>query len=224
MADTPGSPILDFLAQALATLLGALAAFALEALRRRRAERERLIERFKAALFVLILHRQYLRNLHGQKLAPLRGSPVRAYALKPLLTVPPDEKLDVTTLAFLLSTKDAQLLNSLALAESKFRTVVAQVHQRNVIHLALQSKPGVENGPPPGVVIGSLEDFRFIAGPTMSRQLEQCTDELYANCEDAIRFNETCYREAVDCYKRQFPGAPMFGVEDLPIGATSSGS
>jgi hypothetical protein len=212
----------EFLIQALATLVGALSAFGLEELRRRRQERNKQIEHFKAALFVLLLHRTFLRTLHAQHLEPARDNPVRAYAMKAIIAAPPSERLDVSGLAFLLSSKDAQLLNTLCVAESQYRTVVALVERRNAVNLTLQSKPEVTIEAPPGIVPGSLQDLRAVAGPMLSRQLEQLTDALYEHSEHAIRFNEECYREAVASYKRLFPGATMFGVEDMPIGQSSN--
>jgi hypothetical protein len=103
----------DFIVQAVATLVGALAAFALEALRRSREERQVQIERFKTALFVLILQRTFLRSLWTQHLEPLRESPIRAYALHPILAVPAHEVFDLPSLSFLLSGKEAELLNTL---------------------------------------------------------------------------------------------------------------
>ena len=207
----------DFAEQALATLVGAIAAFGLEALRRHRKERQVQIEHFKQALFVLILQRTFLRILHAQQLTPLRDSPIRAYALHPILAVPPHERFDLPSLAFLLSSKEAQLLNTLGVAESQYRTVVALVQQRNALHLTFQARLEAVRAVT-GADEGTLDDIRAVAGSMLSRQLEELTDGLYRSTEHAIGFNRDCYVAAVAGYRQLFPGQPMFGVEDLPVG------
>lgn len=210
-------PLADFAEQALATLVGAIAAFGLEALRRHRKERQVQIEHFKQALFVLILQRTFLRILHAQQLTPLRDSPIRAYALRPILAVPPHERFDLPSLAFLLSSKEAQLLNTLGVAESQYRTVVALVQQRNALHLAFQARLEA-NRALTGAADGTVGDIRAVAGSMLSKQLEELTDALYTNTEHAIGFNRDCYVAAVASYRQLFPRQPMFGVEDLPVG------
>lgn len=214
-------PLSDFAEQALATLVGALAAFGLEALRRHRRERQVRIEHFKQALFVLILQRTFLRTLQVQQLAPLRENPIRAYALHPILAVPPHERFDLPSLAFLLSSKEAQLLNTLGVAESQYRTVVALVQQRNALHLTFQARLEAVRAVT-GAVEGTLDDIRAVAGSMLSRQLEELTDALYSNTEHAIGFNRDCCVSAVASYKQLFPGHYMFGVEDLPVGDSAA--
>lgn len=205
-----------FAIQALATLLGATAAFGLEALRRNRERRDVQIERFKAALFVLILQRTFLRNLHAQQLAPHRENPLRAFVLHPIIVVPAHERFDLPGLSFLLSSKEGELLNKLGVAESQCRSVVAIVQQRNHLHVAFQTRLEAVSAAT-GASEGTLEDIRAIAGTMLSRQLEGLTNELYETTEHAIRFNRDVYVAAVSSFKSLFPKSPMFGVEDLPL-------
>lgn len=52
-------------------------------------------------------------------------------------------------------------------------------------------------------------------------RLEELTDELYALAVEAIQFNRDVYVSAVQSYRRLFPDAGMFGVQDLPLPQTS---
>jgi len=206
----------DFIVRALATLVGALAAFGLAAWRQRREERRSQIEKFKTALFILILQRTYLRNLESQQLAPKREHPIRAYAIHPIVSVPSTDALDVRALAFLLSAGEGELLNRLTVAEAKYRTLVALVEARNAVHLSFQEKLEAAQQAMQ-VSEGTLDDIRRITGPVISKRLEQMTDDLYQLADDAIRFNRDVYVSAVTAYKRLFPEAAVFGVEDLPL-------
>lgn len=213
----------DFTIQALATLVGAIVAFGLEALRRTRQEQRIQIERFKGALFVLILQRTFLRTLHAQQLLPHRDNPIRSYAIHPVLAVPPHERFDLSSLSFLLGSKEAQVLNTLGVAEAQYRTVVALIEQRNALHLTFQSRLEAVRAVT-GAAEGTLDDIRAIAGSMLSRQLEELTGELYRATEHAIGFNRDCYVAAVSSVKRLFPRSPMFGVEDLPLNSPKAAS
>jgi hypothetical protein len=206
----------EFAIQAFATLIGAAAAFGLEALRRRHEQQDAQIEQFKAALFVLILHRTFLRTLHAQHLLPRREDPIRAYSLHPILVAPPHESVDLLALSFLLSSKEAELLNKLGVAEAQYRTVVALVEQRNQLHLAVQARLQAASDTA-GTSEGTLDDIRNIAGTMLCRQLEDLTSELYRTTEHSIGFNRDVYVAAVSSFKRLFPKSSMFGVEDLPL-------
>lgn len=198
-------------------MIGAAAAFGLEALRRYHERQQTQIEQFKSALFVLLLQRTFLRTLHVQKLLPLREHPARAYFLQPILVTPSDERFDLRALSFLLSTKEAELLNNLGVAEAQYRCVVGLVEQRNHLHLAFQHKVQAT-----GASEGTFEDIKYIAGKMLGRQLEDLTDELYRTTEHAIGFNRDVYTAAVSSFRRLFPKSSMFGVEDLPLTKSSA--
>jgi mRNA-degrading endonuclease toxin of MazEF toxin-antitoxin module len=206
----------EFLIQAFATLVGAAAAFGLEALRRHHERQQTQIEQFKAALFVLILHRTFLRTLHAQQLMPQRENPIRSYSLYPILVAPPHGRVDLLALSFLLSSKEAELLNKLGVAEEQYRSVVALVEQRNQLHLAFQVRLQAASDAT-GISEVTPDDIRAIAGKMLARQLEDLTDELYRTTEHAIGFNRDVYETAVSSFKLLFPKSPMFGVEDLPL-------
>ncbi|MGD1215327.1 MAG: hypothetical protein ABR861_10120 [Terriglobales bacterium] len=208
--------MVGFAIQAFATLIGAAAAFGLEALRRRHERQHAQIEQFKAALFVLILHRTFLRTLHAQQLMPQRDNPIRAYCLHPILVAPPYQRVDLPALSFLLSSKEAELLNKLGVAEAQYSCVVALVEQRNQLHLAFQARLQAASAAT-GISEGTLDDIRGIAGKVLGRQLEDLTDELYRTTEHAIGFNRDVYVAAVSSFRRLFPKSSMFGVEDLPL-------
>jgi hypothetical protein len=151
----------EFVMQAFATLIGAGAAFGLEALRRRHEQQQLRIEQFKSALFVLILQRTFLRTLHAQQLLPQRENPIRAYGLHPILVAPPHERFDLPALSSLLSSKEAELLNKLGVAEAQYRSVVALVEQRNQLHVAFQARLQAA-GAATGASEGTLDEIRGI--------------------------------------------------------------
>ena len=211
----------DFASQAIATLLGALAAFGLEALRRKRQENEVEMRRFKEALFVLLLQRTLLRNLYEQHLRPMKQNPVRAYLIRPSLAVPSNLQLDLLALSFLLSNKQAQLLNVLGVAEAGYRTVLGLVEQRNELHRKSQTRIEAFSLAS-GMVEATAEQLRAAAGPMLARSLEALTDDLYRTVENAIGSNRECYEQAVAAYRLLYPKAHMFGVEDVPIPTDSA--
>jgi len=104
---------------------GALFAFGLAAWRQKSEEKLAKIQKFKTALFVLILQRTFLRNLRAQQLEPKPDQPNRAYAILAITSASPLESFDIEALAFLLATGEADLLNRLTVAEAKYRSVVA---------------------------------------------------------------------------------------------------
>lgn len=213
----------DFIIQAFATLVGALTAFGLEALRRRHETEQGQIEQFKSALFILILQRTFLRTLHTQQLLPHRESPIRAYSLHPIVIAPPQERFEISALSFLLSSKEAELLNRLGVAEAQYRSVVALLEQRSELHRVFQGKLEATSAVT-GQSEGTLDDTRAIAGMMLGRHLEGLTDELYRTTEHAIGFNREVYVAAVSSFRRLFPKSSMFGVEDLPLSQPDAAS
>jgi len=106
------------------------------------------------------------------------------------------------------------MVNELALADAKFRSVVAGIEPRNKAHYAFQKKLAAAVAPG---AMGTLDDIRKIAGIALSRQLEQMTDSLLENTDDAIVFNQKCLERAFSAFKRRFPRTPHFGVEDVSL-------
>ena len=207
----------DFLIRALATLVGALAAFGLAAWREKRKERSQQIARFRSALFALLMQRTFLRNLKSQYLDAKRDLPIRAYGLHPAVGhVPPTETVDPESLAFLLGVAEGELLNRLVLAQSQCQGVVALLAARNPAHMSFQEKLEVQEG--------TIDDLRAIAGTSLRAQLERMTDDLYRFTDDAIDSNRDVYVAAVAAFRRLFPEAGLFGVEDVPLGSQKNGA
>jgi hypothetical protein len=214
----------DFLIRALATLVGALAAFGLAAWREKRKERSQQIARFRSALFALLMQRTFLRNLKSQYLDAKRDLPIRAYGLHPAVGhVPPTETVDPESLAFLLGVAEGELLNRLVLAQSQCQGVVALLAARNPAHMSFQEKLEVAQQSRQ-VQEGTIDDLRAIAGTSLRAQLERMTDDLYRFTDDAIDSNRDVYVAAVAAFRRLFPEAGLFGVEDVPLGSQKNGA
>jgi len=195
----------EFITRALATLVGVVVGFGLAWLRQKSDERRDRIERFKTALFILIQQRVFLRNLEAQSLRPHHQSPIRAYAIQPILAAPPASAFDVKPLAFLLTSGDAELVNHLALAEAKYQSIIVLLEARNKVHYAFQEKLSTSSYAKAGSE-GTLEDIRTVAGLAMARQLEQMTDDLINNVDDAIVFNQHTLERAFGAFKKRILG------------------
>ena len=206
----------DFVIRALATLVGALAAFGLAWVRLLYERRTDQIEKLKTAIFVLILQREFLRNVRAQRLVPAQGHPLGAFAIPPILAAPPTDTVSVTPLAYLLANGEAEIISYLTLADAKYRSVASLIEARNKVHYAFQEKLAASPQGVPGAT-GTLDDVRRIAGLAISGQIEQMTGDLLANTDDAITFNKEAIEKAFACFKRQFPRARHFGVEDIPL-------
>jgi hypothetical protein len=132
------SPLIDFLVQATATLVGAAAAFALESRRQKRREHRDDIGKVKSALFVLISQRTFLRNLAVQHLDPVKDNPHRSFLLLPLTAAPSSLSIKIEDLTFLLDLGDKDLLPIIEIADLRFRTVASLLAERNRLHYEFQ--------------------------------------------------------------------------------------
>ena len=208
--------MIDFVIRASATLVGALAAFGLAWVRLRYDMRSDRIEKLKTAIFVLILQREFLRNLWSQILAPAKKHPLGGFAIPPILAAPPNDSMSITPLSYLLANGEAETVSYLMLADAKFRSVVTLIEARNSAHYAFQERLAASPHGVPGAT-GTLEDVRNIAGLALTQQIEQLSGDLDANSDDAINFNREAIERAFACFKRQFPCVPRFEVEDIPL-------
>lgn len=216
--------MVDFAIRALSTLVGALAAFALAAWREKRRERDQRIQSFKSSLFVLLMQRTFLRNLKGQYLDPMRDHPIRAYTLHPSVAhVVPAESLNLDSLAFLLVVEQAELVNHLLVAQARYQSVIALLEARNAAHASFQDKLEAVHASRQ-LTQGTLDDIRSIAGKALSARLEPMSDELFGFTDEAIETNRAVYVAAVAAFRQMFPGAAMFGVEDVPLVSQKSGA
>ena len=179
-------------------------------------ERRRRALELKKALFALILQRTYLRNIAAQELAPMRDNPIRAYAVHPILAVPPGHSFTVEPLAFLLGVGGGELLNRLANAEAQYRSVVALIDARNEVHKKFQARLEAAQIAEPQVS-GTIDDIRRIAGPAVSKTLERMTDDLYSFTDKAVGANGELCVGIAEAFRRLFPKEELFGVEDLQL-------
>jgi hypothetical protein len=222
MADATLPVWVEVLERALPSLLGALAgaltAFTLAGRRLREERRSTRIEKFHAALFVLNLQRNFMRNLREQHLMPYRADERRAYAIPHLVAVPPTAAVDVDALAFLLGVGQGELLNQLTLAETQYQTLVALIEARNATHLAIQARAEAAIAGGGSLPADDLEAFRVVAGKSLSAQIEQRTEALYRMVDDGIKFNRELYASAEAAFRRLFPRVKLFQLKELALG------
>ena len=205
----------DLLIQAFATLVGALAAFGLEALRKNKEKQREQVQQMKAGVFTLVSQRTFLVNMLSQHLEPLRENPGRHFLLRPTWHAAPTDALDVQALGFLLSKGDPDLLNRLVITEAKYKTFLTVLERRNATHIRFQERLEVSANST-GASSASFSDLARIAGPRASSELRESTNSLFELVEDAIDSNRKACDGLSDAVKTLYPKEKMFTVRDLP--------
>lgn len=210
--------VADFLIRALATLVGALVAFGLAGWRQKDELRNAQAEKVETALFVLMLQREFLLNLHHQHLVPNQRSPVRAFQITIVLAEPALGAVDLRTLAFLLNVRQGGLLHHLTKAEAWYRSLLALLEARNADHRAFQEKlhEAEKAGDLPTDAPVSLEELKRAAGFVLANRLVKLTNDLYEMTDEALRFNRMTSELAEQAHKKLFPDRYLFRFEELP--------
>ena len=90
------------------------------------------------------------------------------------------------------------------------------VEARNAVHLSFQAKLEAAQQATHDSE-GTPDDLRRIAGNVISSRLEQLTDALFRDVDDAILFNRDVCVSVKESLKRLFPKAVSLGLEDLPL-------
>ena len=210
----------ELLVQAIASLagalVGALAAFQLEARRQRGKEQQGRIDRLNKAIFSLGMQRNYLVNLKRQQLDPYREHPLRAF-LPAVLQSPMTSSIEWTELTFLLNDpSQGDLLNRFALSDDGFRTVVGLVETRREMHSRFQERLDLWKKENPDVPdeLGLALITRAVGMP-LSVQLTNVTDHLYESVERALTANRSIYTRMTSAFVRLFPKKKHVKVEEL---------
>lgn len=208
------SYVLNFVVQAAATLVGAFTAFKLESRRKQRAERKEQVHSFNRVLFALTQQRTFLLNYENQHLAPNREDKCRAYMLRPLTELPARLDVDVEALTFVLELPQADVLNRIAEADLKYRTLIGVIESRNKLHLQFQerlaSAEGIDDRGQDELVV-----LRRIGGPMIRRQLENLTNHTYAAVSDALTTNRIVYGDVCKACSELFPGEKILRLKEI---------
>jgi hypothetical protein len=174
-----------------AAFFGAVAAFALEALRRRGERHRENLAAGNEATMVLAQMYSVLRNYNQQAFID-RATEVRKELLRqgvnrePVyieylpITVAWNERseLPMNRLGFLLRSHDADILNRLSMVERGFLTVLATTRLRNEIHYKYQERARSIMRPGEAVPSHVVEE---LVGFDLAMQLKQLTEQLKAD-------------------------------------------
>jgi hypothetical protein len=215
--------VVSFLVQALATLIGAVAAFALEAARqarldKRQQEQERADEtqnrvgQIRRALFSLMEQREFVINLKTQMLDPLADNPGRAYLLHPFTAKGPELPFPVEGLWFLLDS-EGELLHKLVNADLRFRSLLSGIDHRNSLHLDFQQRlePLQRRSTSGEITLGEIRD----AMPVLFSHLRDVTDALYDQADRTLAMNREAFNLTREFAGKAFPGQKLLKVEEL---------
>ncbi len=212
--------VMDFLVQAIASLLGALvgafAAFELERQRQKRTERHHRIGRIRKALFVLMEQRSFVLNYSHQFLDGLRDDPDRDLKLLPTPPIAPEVRIDIEDLGFLLE-RDGYVLNRLANADLRFRSLLGWMAVRNEVHQRFQEQVQIFQrtaNPPPDKE--GFDDVRTFIGRMMELQLRDLTNSIFEIAELALSGNRKAESLLRDVAARDYPDDKLFKIVEMP--------
>lgn len=173
-----------------AAFFGAVAAFVLEALRRRGEENRQRLAAGNEAIMVLAQMYSVLRNYNQQAFVDRAIEVHKQIGREPVyieylpVTVAWNERstLPMNRLGFLLESHDADILNRLSAAERGFLTILAANTLRNGVHLNFQARARMvlrPNDPVPGHIVEES------VGMDLALQLKQLTEHLKSNIPSA---------------------------------------
>ena len=195
--------ILDFAGKAVASGVGAWAAFRFQESRETRKERGERINALREALFVLSSQRNFLLELERQQLEPFRASADRHLRLRPLLAGRTPLPLDVGKLVFLIKLHSSgHLISDLDTGEAQFQMVLAILEERRSVHYAMQDRLAASIATADSL---TSADFESIVGRHLLVPLKSLTDTLYGAVTDALNTNRANVTKIQEFMRSQFP-------------------
>lgn len=211
--------IWNFSSLVLGTGIGAFLAFEFERWQRKREEQNDHYLAAKYAYFVLLQQYGLLRNLAAQHLAALAENEHRWWMLHPIQSPPQSFSIDFGTLAFILRSKDPDLLNRLAVTQDRFFTLMRLLDQRSGLHAQFQDRVDIlskEGAFPQGMFVLDEETATKIGQPLLA-QLRQTTDFLFEDVPATQAFITARLKELEDFVRREFPKERPPRHQELPI-------
>jgi hypothetical protein len=204
----------DLLTGGVGAFLGAWFAFKLENRRQEREGREETLSALRRAQFTL--NRQYtqLQYLEG-KLAPLEADPERWRLLAPQIGLSPQNRLDLSSLHFLLDSRASRLLDELAFCDDHYGLVLEVLETRNRTASELSAKvEALRSSSRPMPNHAAIDDA---VGLDLKGRLSSLTDGLYGSVHKAISLNESLFARLSDHLCSTFPVERPIGREFIPI-------
>jgi hypothetical protein len=166
-----------------AAFFGAVAAFALEAIRRWREERRKELRAGNEAIFVLSQMYSVMRNFHQQAIVDRAAFVRQGVGREPkyLEYIPfaiawnPQTVLPISSLGFLLESHEPDVLNRLAQVERAFLSVLEVNVRRSQVHVQFQERARAVLGPAQEMPSDELEAK---VGFDLAMQLQQFTAHM----------------------------------------------
>jgi hypothetical protein len=211
-----------------AAFFGAVAAFALEALRRRGERHRENLAAGNEAIMVLAQMYSVLRNYHQQAFlnraievrSRLNRDPVYVEYLPVTIAWNERSTLPMNRLGFLLRSHDADILNRLSSVERGFLTVLATTRVRNEVHFRFQerARPVLSLSGAPVVEGRVVEEA---VGFDLTLQLKQLTEHLKADLPRTFEDLLSLSKQLSDVLALVFPTGRVIGFK--PISAPVEG-
>lgn len=204
--------LVEFVAQALATLVGALVAFALERRRDRDSARADEANTLRKALFALALQRDFALNFRNQALAPFRDRADRVFAVRQSWVTHPDARIKSGDLGFLLK-GTSEVVHEVTRADLQFAGIVSLIAMRNELHYEFQQRLEAVH-----VRTGknemTIKELEEVAGRMLLGRLGQMTRELYEGVDSLLDRNNTAATHLREAFTKKYPSEPLFTVTD----------
>lgn len=194
-----GNFLLEFAKIFFSALLGATCAFAVERWVKKTEKKEQRIDACRKTQYALTCRINTLLNIRKKWLDHERGNVNRWIELHPLLitehlhpTIPLDD------LSFLLKTPDSDLLRDFFICIQKSDICFQTINLRNSMHVEFQKE-----------YEGNYISLR------LKTILEELTNELYENVDEAVGYLTQAQKDLGKCMKKYFPGCVILGLEEV---------
>jgi hypothetical protein len=216
-----GPELLGILAS---TWLGAAAAFRFERWMRRREKTADDRRDGERAQLVLIDQYEFIKQLECLHLRPLREDPLRWLNLNATVSLATPQRLDRSTLDYLLDTHPG-LLNQLNTHDRIIVQAVGLFKERGEAHERLGARlvelDHTETSAPNLDTPAGRDLFEQKLGVQIVEPLKGLTDSLYASVDHALKTTHVNYTQLTEALAGHFPGArllPMNALQQIDEG------
>lgn len=211
----------EFWAALFGALGGAVAAFLLEALRRRAADRKRELAAGNEAVFALsqmhglatLLYEQIFEKREAKIQKALQRDPVYFEYLPMGIPSNAFVRLSLDRLGFILGSYHPDLLNRLAAVDREFASALETLVERNTQHREFQSRQVQRLSSQPGAPAHILEQ---VIGIDLSSQLKANTAYLQRNLPLCAEHTLAAGRQLAELLSYHFPVGRITTFEPIP--------
>lgn len=208
---------MNTVATLFAAFLGAIAAFWLENLRRKREEKKNQIGAGNRAILVLWYFWNELVVIRRQVIEPVRDHPARLIAMQAMPQRLQNKlSIDISELYFLIEKQHVTLLMKLLIEESLFLGVVSSFNIRSVLHIQ-EAQPAMVRAGLSESVPFTINQVQAALGERLFLTLQRATDQVIEHTDQTIESIKNTSDELHRTLKEVFPKAKVvyFGSKDL---------